>query len=171
MIWKHRGEADRGRAQEIAGALGKPLHYAQFLLGRGFSSRAEIRSFVAPELRNLPLPETMPNMIRAVEVFMRARERGDIVAVAGDFDADGLTATAVLARILGALGFKVITRIPNRFSDGYGLSSGIVEGLKARGAGLLVTVDCGVSDVEAVETANTIGLPVVVTDHHQLPPV
>ncbi|MDR2613171.1 MAG: DHH family phosphoesterase, partial [Deltaproteobacteria bacterium] len=166
MIWKHRDEADRAAALELARALGKPVKYTQLLLGRGFRTHTEIRGFIAPELRRLPLPETMPNMLRAVEAFLRARERGDTVAVAGDYDADGLTATAVLVRVLGALGFDVITRIPDRHRDGYGLSPRAVEDLKARGAGLLVTVDCGVSDLEAIETANALDLPVVVTDHH-----
>lgn len=159
-----------GLALQLAQEMQKPLDYARLLLRRGFLSRAEIRSFVSPELRSLPLPETMPNMCRATAAFLRARERGDTVAIAGDFDADGLTATAVLARALGALGFKVITRIPNRFTDGYGLSPRAVDELRARGAGLLVTVDCGVSDMEAVLAANGMGIPVVVTDHHQLPP-
>ncbi|MDR3153514.1 MAG: single-stranded-DNA-specific exonuclease RecJ [Deltaproteobacteria bacterium] len=170
MIWKYREEVDRAAARELAGSLGKPVKYAQFLLGRGFRSREEIREFVAPELRRLPLPETMPNMRKAVECFLAARERGDTVAVAGDYDADGLTATAILVRVLGALGYKVITRIPNRLRDGYGLSAKAVEGLHAKGARLLVTVDCGVSDLEAVVAANRLGLPVVVTDHHRLPP-
>ncbi|MDR1315198.1 MAG: single-stranded-DNA-specific exonuclease RecJ [Deltaproteobacteria bacterium] len=171
MIWNYCKESDKAAALEIAASIGKPLHYAQFLMGRGYRTRAEIKAFVAPELASLPLPESMPNMAKAVGAFMRARERNDTVAIAGDFDADGLTATAVLSRILRSLGYKVITSIPNRFSDGYGLSVKTVEGLKRMGAGLLVTVDCGVSDAEAVDAANALGLPVVVTDHHHIPPV
>jgi single-stranded-DNA-specific exonuclease len=117
------------------------------------------------------MPEQMPGMNEAVEAFIRARRNGDTVAVYGDYDADGLTATAVLMRILTSLGYKVVCRIPDRLTDGYGLNPAAVEELYNSGARLLVTVDCGVSDMEAILLANKLGLPVVVTDHHQIPPV
>jgi single-stranded-DNA-specific exonuclease len=112
----------------------------------------------------------MPGMKEAVEEFLKAREEKRTVAISGDYDVDGLTATAVLTKILTSLGFKVISRIPNRLADGYGLNPKAVEELFSLGAGLLVTVDCGISDMEAILTANRLGLPVIITDHHNLPP-
>jgi single-stranded-DNA-specific exonuclease len=170
MIWKYREAVDADEARELAQTLGKPFKYTQFLLGRGLSSLPEIRHFIGGELKTLPLPETMPGMREAVSLFLAAREKGSIIGVAGDFDADGLTATAVLVKILKPLGFEVKCHIPNRLAEGYGLSVKAVEALHAEGVRLLVTVDCGVSDIEAIQAANRLDLPVVITDHHQLPP-
>jgi single-stranded-DNA-specific exonuclease len=170
MIWKYRKNIDPDIAMKLSRELAKPTKFCQFLLNRGFRTSEEIKAFTAASLKSLPLPETMPGMDSAVRLFMEARDRGDTVAIFGDYDADGLTATAVLTRTLSSLGYKVISRIPNRLHDGYGLSPQAVQDLHEKGAGLLVTVDCGVSDLEAITLANTLGLPVVITDHHQIPP-
>ncbi|MDR2460108.1 MAG: single-stranded-DNA-specific exonuclease RecJ [Deltaproteobacteria bacterium] len=171
MIWNFRKPQEREEVRQLARSLGKPMKYAQFLLGRGLNNLDAIEDFTKSNLKTLPLPETMPGMIKAVKLFLDARQTGKLVAISGDYDVDGLTATAVLTRILNSLDFKVTSHIPNRLEDGYGLSSQAVEELHQKGAGLLVTVDCGVSDFEAILTANRLGLPVVITDHHEIPPI
>ncbi|MDR0549464.1 MAG: single-stranded-DNA-specific exonuclease RecJ [Deltaproteobacteria bacterium] len=170
MIWKYR-PINKTLALELATSLGQPYKYGEFLTARGFESPTEVSKFLTQDLSSLPSPETMPGLLKATELLLWARRENKIVAIAGDYDVDGLTATALLTRVLTAYGLKVISRVPNRLTEGYGLSSLAVSELVAKGAGLLVTVDCGVSDKEAVETANRAGLPVVITDHHQLPPV
>ncbi|MDR2141998.1 MAG: single-stranded-DNA-specific exonuclease RecJ [Deltaproteobacteria bacterium] len=169
MIWNFR-PYDPGLARVLATELGRPLKFGEFLTARGFRGAQEARDFLSGELRGLPAPETLPGLERAVELFLEARRQKKIVAIVGDYDVDGLTATALMWRILRDLGYEVITRVPNRLTEGYGLSPLAVRELLERGAGLLVTVDCGVSDQEAIELADQAGLPVVVTDHHQLPP-
>ncbi|MDR2404994.1 MAG: single-stranded-DNA-specific exonuclease RecJ [Deltaproteobacteria bacterium] len=171
MIWKYRKYTTEEEAWPLARELTRPVKYCQFLLARGFHSASEIRSFTDAPLKNLPRPERMPGMKEAVELFLKAKERGDTIAIYGDYDADGLTATAVLSRFFSSLGYKVISRIPNRLSDGYGLNPQAVQDLYDQGAGLLVTVDCGVSDFDAILLANDLNLPVVITDHHVIPPV
>jgi single-stranded-DNA-specific exonuclease len=170
MIWNFRENINPEEARDLSKLLGKPVKYAEFLLGRGLRTQKDIQFFTSAKLKSLPFPETMPGMRDAVEEFLKAREEKRIIAISGDYDVDGLTATAVLTKILKSLGYEVISHIPNRLADGYGLNPKAVEELFALGAGLLVTVDCGVSDMEAILTANKLGLPVIVTDHHNLPP-
>ncbi|MDR2422915.1 MAG: single-stranded-DNA-specific exonuclease RecJ [Deltaproteobacteria bacterium] len=169
MIWKYR-PIDPVRARSLAVSLGQPLKFGEYLTARGFSTPKEATDFLSFELSRLPAPETLPGLTKAVGLFQEARDKNKVVAIAGDYDVDGLTATALLTRFLTAYGFRAISRIPNRLSEGYGLSAKGVEELIDRGAELLVTVDCGVSDVEAIEAANKRGMTVVVTDHHELPP-
>ncbi|MDR1545600.1 MAG: single-stranded-DNA-specific exonuclease RecJ [Deltaproteobacteria bacterium] len=154
----------------MAFKLDRPVKFGQFLSARGFKSAAEFEAFRDADLKSLPLPETMPGMERAVALLLEARRAGRPVGVVGDYDVDGLTAAALLKRVLEGLGFVVVVRIPHRLEEGYGLSVKAVTDLAARGVGLLITVDCGVSDVEAVAEAVRLGLEVVVTDHHRLPP-
>jgi single-stranded-DNA-specific exonuclease len=141
------------------------------LTARGFSQPDEVNEFMADELKRLPSPKAMPGLSDAVKYLLKARKDQAIVGVAGDYDADGLTATTLLAKALTAFGYKVVLRIPNRLTEGYGLSPKAVDDLIAQGAGLIVTVDCGVSDLAAVDRAKQAGVPVVVTDHHRLPPL
>ena len=93
--------------------------------------------------------------------------RGSRIAVFGDYDVDGVCSTAILVRTLRALGADPTWELPSRFDDGYGLSTAAVERLAARGAGLLVTVDCGITAVGQVAAARAAGIDVVVTDHHR----
>jgi single-stranded-DNA-specific exonuclease len=106
----------------------------------------------------------------AVEQLFTAFSENRLVAVSGDYDADGLTATALLKRVLTSLGLKVLTRIPHRLEEGYGLSPEAVREMAGMGASLLVTVDSGVSDVEAAREAERLGVSMIITDHHELPP-
>ncbi|MDR1577209.1 MAG: single-stranded-DNA-specific exonuclease RecJ [Deltaproteobacteria bacterium] len=169
MNWKYR-PIDPVLARSLAQGLGQPYKCGEFLTARGFGLVSEVREFVTGDLKNLPAPETMPGLNAAVALLLEARKENRLIAIAGDYDVDGLTSTALLRRVLTDFGYQVITRVPNRLSEGYGLSTLAVSELIAQGAGLLVTVDCGVSDWAAIDLAAQKGLPVVVTDHHQLPP-
>ncbi|MDR2351683.1 MAG: single-stranded-DNA-specific exonuclease RecJ [Deltaproteobacteria bacterium] len=171
MIWNYRQPVDLEEARKFALILEKPMKYIQFLQGRGYQSLQDIKDFREADLKSLPAPESLPGMQEAVSYFLQAYSRHDTIAIFGDYDADGLTSTALLTITLESLGFKVISQIPNRLSDGYGLNSAAVRNLHSKGAGLLVTVDCGVSDWEAVTTANELKFPVIITDHHQIPPI
>jgi single-stranded-DNA-specific exonuclease len=111
-------------------------------------------------------PWELPGMERAVERLLRAIRTGERIAVYGDYDVDGVTATAILSEGLRELGADVITHIPNRFSDGYGLTAVGLEAVRRQGASLVVSVDCGVSAVEEIGHARATGMGVVVLDHH-----
>ncbi len=110
--------------------------------------------------------ELMADAERALERIERAIEAGERIAIWGDYDADGMSAVAVWVLALRALGSDPIRHVPSRWSDGYGLSAPGLAALAARGVGLVITCDCGVTNVAEVEAARELGLAVVITDHH-----
>jgi single-stranded-DNA-specific exonuclease len=111
----------------------------------------------------------MPGMRRAGARLIDAAQSQDKIAVFGDFDVDGITATLILVRTLERLGAKVVPYIPHRVLEGHGLNSDAIRKLKEQGVSLIVTVDCGISSQHEVAEANSLGMEVIVTDHHALP--
>jgi single-stranded-DNA-specific exonuclease len=116
-----------------------------------------------------PDPFLLPDMERAVRRLRLALRRRELVAVFADFDVDGVTAAALLTQGLEALGGRVLTHIPDRFREGYGLNTDAIDRLRAQGADLLLTADCGSSSVAEVEHARALGMDVLILDHHAVP--
>ena len=146
---------------------------AQLLCKRGLTSPDEVRVFLqGPGARVDPL--ALKGMPEAVSRIRQALRSGEIIVVYGDFDADGVTATALLLQTLTALGAKVRPYIPDRVSEGYGLNSAALTRLAGEGARLVITVDCGVRAVDEVAAGMASGLDLIITDHHsvgaELPP-
>ena len=135
---------------------------------RGYGSESSLRSFLDPPGAPDPL-EHFPDLTTAVERLVRACGSGETLAVCGDYDADGMTSTALLVGVLQRLGARPRAAIPSRASDGYGLNGGMVEALAADGVGLIITVDNGVAARQALERAAALGVDVILTDHHTLP--
>lgn len=136
---------------------------------RGCSTRAEAESFLyggSPALD----PYRLPQMEPAIERLRRACRQGEVVAVYGDFDVDGTTACAILTEGLAALGARPAPYVPDRFAEGYGLNLHAIEGLRRRGATVLLTADCGTSSVDEIAFARSRGMDVIVLDHHATPP-
>jgi single-stranded-DNA-specific exonuclease len=140
------------------------------LYHRGVRSEDEAARFLFLEPWAEHDPSVLPGVEQAVERLSAAITGGEVIAVFGDFDVDGVTAAALLAEALGELGARVITYIPNRFSEGYGLNVDAITSLRERGASLLVAADCGTSSVEEVEHACRLGMDVIILDHHTIPP-
>ncbi|MEW5723437.1 MAG: single-stranded-DNA-specific exonuclease RecJ [Thermodesulfobacteriota bacterium] len=168
MEWRF-AHTDRKAADRLARELGVSPVLAGLLARRGLGDPEKALSFLNPALGDLPSPFLLPDLGPAVERLAQALFRREAITVYGDYDADGLTSAALVADVLESLGARVKTYIPHRLEEGYGLNTRAVETLAAEGAGLIVTVDCGVSDHEAVARAGDLGLDVIVTDHHQLP--
>ncbi len=141
----------------------------QLLHNRGITEPEQIDLFMNNDGRLEADPFLLPDMDRAVERIYQALMAGDTIAVYGDFDADGVTATAVLVQGLSALGGKLIPYIPHRTYEGYGLRVSAIEKLREQGVKLIITVDTGISAYTEVERAHKMGIEVVVTDHH-IPP-
>ena len=142
---------------------------AQCLINRGLTDPVEIASFVEPRLRSLLDPFLIPDMAKAAERLWQARERGDSVTIFGDYDVDGVTASAILLEVLGELGWKVQCYLPHRFDEGYGLSMEAAENcLKAFPATLLLAVDCGSSTPVPLAWLKEQGVDAIVLDHHQI---
>ena len=108
-------------------------------------------------------------MDRAVEMILRSIDSREKITIYGDFDADGLTATALLLNFFGSLDVPVSYYVPNRLTEGYGLNSQAVEKIAEGGTGMIITVDCGISDAKEISLAGMLGMKTIVTDHHQLP--
>ncbi len=147
---------------------------ARVLINRGLSDADSAREFMQPSLHRLIDPCCDENVRAAARFLKDAVKTRKKITIYGDFDADGICATAVMVRILRAVGASVDFYVPQRFEEGYGLNMPALEDIKKKGADIVVTVDCGISDNEAVRHASNIGLELIITDHHQqrgeLPP-
>ncbi|MBI4767613.1 MAG: single-stranded-DNA-specific exonuclease RecJ [Deltaproteobacteria bacterium] len=159
---------DSNRAGSLAQALNLPSLVAQLLLNRGLDSPDQARDFLAPALLHLPDPALMKDMDKAVNRILKAIQRKERIAVFGDYDADGVTATAILLQFLTPFFPDILFYIPHRVREGYGLSIPGLRGLKEQGVTLIITVDCGISNHLELEWAEEQELDVIVTDHHQI---
>lgn len=151
---------------EAPEAHGLPGPVALLLARRGYSGRS-LERFLRPDMGELSSWRAPGGMQKAAERIASAVRDGEKILVHGDYDADGITATAVVYLALKRLGARVDYFIPDRFDDGYGLGDSSLEACSGAGASLLITVDCGVSDAENIEALKAMGVETVITDHHQ----
>jgi single-stranded-DNA-specific exonuclease len=156
--------------QEVSDRHGLPPLVARLLLNRGLAEPEEILAFLDPALESLHQPFGLVDLEKAAARLGQAVRQKEPVAIYGDYDADGLTATCLLRQFFTELGLPCFSYIPNRLEEGYGLNLPALKELSGK-ARLLVTVDCGVSDVAEVAYARDQGMEVIVTDHHEIPPV
>lgn len=148
-------------------ALSKfPYVLKQILFNRGYSADAEARAFLKAEPLAATDPFQMLGMSAAVDRIRYALEHREPIAIYGDYDVDGVTATALLVQILQSLDADVRGYIPNRFDEGYGLNKDALDSLQAAGVKLVITVDCGIRSPEEALHARTIGLDLIISDHH-----
>ncbi len=152
---------------EIAAELETHPLVVAVLRNRGLKDTGEIADFLAPSLDRLHDPSLLPDIEPAVARLSQAIRAREAVLIHGDYDADGLTGTALLSRVLAKFGCQVQFYIPHRVREQYGLSAAAIERASELGAGLLVAVDCGVSDHEAIAVARRCGMDVIVIDHHE----
>ena len=153
-------------ARALAQAVGVSEITAGILVRRGYREPAEATAFLAGE-REPHDPFLLGDMRAAVERIRLAVERGEQICVHGDYDVDGICATALAVLTLREIGADVRWHLPSRFEEGYGVSRETIVRLAAEGVGLVVTVDCGITAVAEVAEAKTLGLDVIVTDHHR----
>lgn len=167
-LWRDRLDA-RGAAQALAIVQRHqlPEMLARVLAGRGVDLDA-VDDFLDPTIRKLmPDPFTVTQMEAAAKRISDAVTRGEKVAIFGDYDVDGATSSALLAWHLRHCGLDPLIHIPDRIFEGYGPNVDAVKALAAKGAKLLITVDCGTTSIEALAEAKRLGMSVVVIDHHQ----
>lgn len=157
---------DKERAAAFAQTYGVPFFLAMLMNMRGLDDAAHLREFLG-EGEPLSDPFLLKDMDKAAARITRAVDNMEKIAVYGDYDADGVTSTAMLYSYLETRGADVIFYIPQREGEGYGMNIGAVEYLKEQGVTLIVTVDNGISSVQEVARANELGIDVVVTDHHR----
>ncbi len=155
---------DLAAAERLERELGVSRVLAQILVRRGFAAPVEARAFL--EAADPHYPERFGGVEEALATIRRQLAAGARITVHGDYDVDGVCATALMVRALRSLGADVSWFLPSRADDGYGVSVRTIEGLAARGTKLLLTVDCGITAVEEARAARAAGIEVVVTDHH-----
>ncbi len=167
--WIEPAPVPRGAVDELRRTLGLPPEVCELLVRRGHEDPDEARRFLRPSFDQLHDPLALPDAGAAVDRMAAAAAAGATVLVHGDYDVDGLSAAALLARTLDELGADARAFVPHRTRDGYDFGEAGLERAREVGAELVVTADCGVSAVEAVERALAAGMDVVITDHHRPP--
>jgi len=160
---------DEGAAQALSRDTGLPPAATKVLVSRDIRTAEQAERFLNPRLSEMSDPFLLPDMDRAVDRIWEAIDGKQRIAVYGDYDADGITGTALLVKVLRSLGGDVRHFIPSRLEDGYGLTvDALTRCLEAHEPALLVTVDCGTGSSKAVAVAGRAGTDVVVTDHHEV---
>ncbi|MBU0715833.1 MAG: single-stranded-DNA-specific exonuclease RecJ [Verrucomicrobia bacterium] len=167
-VWKTI-PCDGPLAIQLASTLDLPLPVAEMLMGRGYQDMADIERFLNPRLSDLSDPFLLPDMEPAARRLQQAILADESIAVYGDYDVDGIVSTGLLVQVLHRLGARMVTPcLPSRQEEGYGLSLAALKRCMAQcRPSLLITVDCGTNDTEAVHLAQAAGIDVVITDHHE----
>jgi single-stranded-DNA-specific exonuclease len=166
MSWQLRGACERPEVEALASELGVSEVLAAVLVRRGYADAQRARAFLEAELPSHD-PFELGDMREACEAIRRAVAAGTRICVHGDYDADGICATALAVLVLRELGADVTWHLPSRFDEGYGVACQTLARLAGEGVGLVLTVDCGITAVEEVARAREDGLQVIVTDHHR----
>ena len=169
LTWTRRYSGtppDDNTLRALADRLDISQAFALLLWQRGFQDISTMSRFLAPNLRNLASLEEWPDFTRAARVLFDALEEKRSMLVWGDYDVDGITSTALVKDFMAFHGVGVRHHIPSRLETGYGLNTPVIEELAAEGISLILTVDCGISDVEPIARAKELGVTVIVSDHH-----
>ncbi|NMG08240.1 DHH family phosphoesterase, partial [Brasilonema sp. UFV-L1] len=157
-------------AREMASATNLPPLINQLLINRGIETPEQAQVFLNSGELILPSPlEDFPDLEMSLELLQSAIATQEKIAICGDYDADGMTSTALLLRALRWLGAQIDYAIPSRMHEGYGINKRIVEEFHSEGVALILTVDNGISAFEPIARARELGLKVIITDHHDIP--
>ena len=160
-------QTDENKVKEIQEKYKINKLLATILVNREITEKSQIEKFLNPKRNDFYNPYEMPDMEKAIERIIKAIENKEKIIIYGDYDVDGITSTTVLKKFLKDLGLEVSYYIPNRLNEGYGLNKNAIEKIVNEGFSLMITVDCGISGIEEIDYANSLGLEVIVTDHHE----
>ena len=160
-------ETDENKIQEISQKYNLNKLLSTILANRNIIDEKDIKQFLTPTRKDFHDPFLIHDMEKAVERIIKAIEKQEKVTIYGDYDVDGITSITVLKRYLSDRGLEVETYIPNRLNEGYGLNKEAIEKIHNNGCQLMITVDCGISGLEEIEYANSLGIETIVTDHHE----
>ncbi len=169
FLLQHLAMGQSSQERTHADTLGISPHFHYLLKLRNFFECEEIHNFLSPNLRLLAPLELWPGVLSGAHILVKCLKEGKKLAVWGDYDVDGITSTCLVQDVLGAHGFDVVAHIPDRMSEGYGLNCSSITHLFSQGVRVLLTVDCGISDYDAIAHAKGLGMTVVVSDHHMPP--
>ena len=160
-------ETDENKIQELEKKYQINQLLATILVNRNITEKEDIRLFLEPTRGDFHNPFLITDMEKAVERITKAIENQEKVTIYGDYDVDGITSITVLKSFLQDRGLTVQSYIPNRLEEGYGLNKQAIEKIAQNGCQLMITVDCGISAIEEIDYANSLGIETIVTDHHE----
>ena len=170
--WQFSPQVEDADFTKIAKSVGLSSEVACLLFQRGIKDESSLKKFLEPSLEDLHDPYLLHDMDKAVERIRQAIEQGELILVYGDYDADGMTSASIVKESLEQLGAECLVYLPNRFTDGYGPNASVYKYfIEQQGVSLIVTVDNGVAGHEAIDLAQSMGVDVIVTDHHSMPEV
>ena len=170
--WQFSPQVEDADFTKIAKSVGLSSEVACLLFQRGIKDESSLKKFLEPSLEDLHDPYLLHDMDKAVDRIRQAIEQGELILVYGDYDADGMTSASIVKESLEQLGAECLVYLPNRFTDGYGPNDSVYKYfIGQQGVSLIVTVDNGVAGHEAIDLAQSMGVDVVVTDHHSMPEV
>lgn len=166
MQWEYNS-LSQSLIEEKSKELKKSKLLTTLLLNRGFSNEKSANEFISPKLKDFRDPFKFENMDKIVNIILEKRQNNKKVFIYGDYDVDGITAAVFLVKAFTEIGMSVDYYIPNRMEEGYGLDKKAVDFMYKNGCSLVITVDTGVNSIEDVEYAESLGITVIVTDHHK----
>lgn len=165
--WIFRKNNDDSAVQSLAKSLSIPEGLARVLSARGLSGNSQAESFLSPSIEEIHDPFLMDGMEAAVDRVELAVKSGEMIWIHGDYDVDGTASASMMLLFLREIGARVQYFIPHRQGDGYGLSAASINKAREAGTSLIITVDCGITSVEAIRLAASYGIDVIVCDHHE----
>ena len=160
-------ESNNEKIEEISKKYNLNKLLATILVNRNIEEN-QIETYLNPNRKNFHNPFLMPDMEIAVNRILKAMENKEKIIIYGDYDVDGITSITVLKSFLKDRGIDVDQYIPNRLEEGYGLNNPAVKKIAEQGYELMITVDCGISGIEEIKYANSLGIETIVTDHHEV---
>ena len=160
-------EVDEEKVEELSNKYHLNKLLATILANRNIVNEEEIRLFLNPTRNDFHDPYLITDMEKAINRIVEAIEKQEKVTIYGDYDVDGITSITVLKSFLKDRGLEVSQYIPNRLHEGYGLNKNAIDKIHNNGCELMITVDCGISAIEEIEYANSLGIETIVTDHHE----
>ncbi len=167
-------EISEAEAAALAAACGLQMPAARVLLARGYRTAAEVDHFLHARLHSLEDPFLMHGMDAAVERLRRAVAGKEKILLYGDYDVDGVSSVVILRKMIDLMGHEAVFHVPDRLKDGYGMQSSVVEEAARDGVKLIISVDTGIRALEAAKVAQSVGVDLIITDHHlpeeELPP-
>jgi len=165
--WEVDPEPDSQLVSSLSGAVGIPANIVKILANRGIDTLKAVRRFLDPQISDLQDPFNLYGMDKGIERANKALMANEKIVIYGDYDVDGITATSLLYIVFNKLGAQVDFFLPNRLVEGYGLSKEGIDEANKLGVSLIITVDTGINAIEEVAYANSLGIDVIITDHHE----
>ena len=168
-IWKENEESKelKDRAEYIKERFKLKSLPAKLIAKKDLKTDEQIEAFLRPKRENFYDPFLMPDMKKAVKRILKAIENKEKIVIYGDYDADGITSTSILKRFMKDRGIEVGTYIPNRLDEGYGLNEDAINKIHEEGYNLIITVDCGITATQETELVKSLGMDIIITDHHE----